>query len=223
MSHASDPMLRQGCSAGINLGSRLAVLLATIILVAVSCSPEASQPEPQAATTPSVSPGASATDSSPASSAPPWQRLENDGLHDPSNPALNLLQQPAEALSELPPAKDGNQVDWVAALREEVITPRTNIYPETKIKVLDLDILMERTAGMPMVLFPHRAHTEWLDCENCHDKIFKAKQGANPVNMFAILQGEYCGQCHGAVSFPLTQCYRCHSVPRASAPAPSGS
>ena len=82
---------------------------------------------------------------------------------------------------------------------------------------------MERTAGMPMVLFPHRAHTEWLDCENCHDKIFKAKQGANPVNMFAILQGEYCGQCHGAVSFPLTQCYRCHSVPRASAPAPSGS
>ena len=47
-------------------------------------------------------------------------------------------------------------------------------------------------------------HTEWLDCTNCHDKLFLPKAGATPVNMFAVLQGEYCGRCHGAVSFPLT-------------------
>lgn len=154
---------------------------------------------------------------------PLWPPLESDGLHDPSNPRLSYLQQPREALSTLPPAKEGNHVDWVAALRSGAISPRTNIFPETKIEVLDLDILMEDTAGMPIVKFPHRPHTEWLDCKNCHDKIFIAKRGANPVNMFKVLQGEYCGQCHGAVSFPLTQCLRCHSVPRNSvAPQQSG-
>lgn len=143
-----------------------------------------------------------------------WKPLAGDGLHDPSNPALPLLQEPKEALSVLPRANEGNNVDWVAALEEGYIDPRTNIYPDTEIKVLDQDILMEDTAGMPMVLFPHRQHTEWLDCKNCHDRIFKAERGANNVNMFEILQGQYCGQCHGAVSFPLTQCQRCHSVDR---------
>lgn len=154
---------------------------------------------------------------------PEWPPLENDGLHDPANSRLSFLQQPREALSTLPPANEGNHVDWVAALRSGSINPRTNIYPETKIEVLDLDVLMEDTAGMPIVRFPHRPHTEWLDCKNCHDRIFIPKRGANPVNMFKVLQGEYCGQCHGAVSFPLTQCLRCHSVPRGSvAPQQSG-
>ncbi len=144
----------------------------------------------------------------------PWLLLTDDNLHDPENPALPLLQEPAEALAVLAPAQEGNFVDWVAALRSGEISPRTNVYPETKIRVIDLDILMTDTAAMPVVRFPHRPHTEWLDCKNCHDKIFVAKRGANPVNMFRILQGDYCGQCHGAVSFPLTQCQRCHSVPR---------
>lgn len=146
---------------------------------------------------------------------PTWQSITEDGLHDPTNPAISLLQQPVEALSVLPRAQDGNQVDWVAALRNGYIQPRTNIFPETKIRVLDLDILMEDTAGENMVLFPHRAHTEWLDCKNCHDRIFIAKRGANSnINMLSILQGYACGQCHGAVAFPLTQCERCHSVPQ---------
>jgi c(7)-type cytochrome triheme protein len=127
---------------------------------------------------------------------------------------MALLQQPAEALSVLPSAYQGNQVDWAAALRQGHINPRTNIYPETKVQILDLDILMEDTAGIPMVLFPHRPHTEWLDCKNCHDNIFIAKRGANNISMIDLLEGRFCGRCHGAVSFPLTQCVRCHSVPR---------
>ena len=78
--------------------------------------------------------------------------------------------------------------------------------------MLDLDILMRETLPMAMVLFPHKGHTEWMSCEMCHDAIFKAQTGANPVNMGAILEGEYCGVCHGAVAFPLTECDRCHSV-----------
>jgi len=74
---------------------------------------------------------------------------------------------------------------------------------------------MPRTGEMPMVRFPHRQHTEWLDCSNCHEKLFASKAGGTrAVNMFQILQGEYCGLCHGAVSFPLTECKRCHSVAR---------
>lgn len=141
-----------------------------------------------------------------------WKALEKDGIHDPESPAIGVLQQPREALSALPPDTAGNQVLWVKALRDGLINPRTNIYPETKIEVLDLDVRMEDTSQMPVVVFPHRAHTEWLDCVNCHDKLFLPKKNANPVNMFAILQGEFCGRCHGAVSFPLTECNRCHSV-----------
>ena len=153
---------------------------------------------------------------------PVWKSLADDGIHDPSNPAIQLLQQPAEALAALPPTVDGNQVDWVAALRSSDIRPRTNIHPGTKIRVLDLDILMEDTAGKNMVLFPHRPHTEWLDCKNCHDRIFVAKRGANSnINMLSILQGNACGQCHGAVAFPLTQCDRCHSVQRSLEGQPS--
>jgi c(7)-type cytochrome triheme protein len=152
--------------------------------------------------------------------AKPWLPLRADYLHDPDNPVLHMLQEPAEALSVLPRATSGNYVDWIAALRSGAIAPRTNIQPETKVKLLDLDILFEETAGQPIVRFPHLQHTEWLDCNNCHDKPFIPKKGANPINMLAILNGEYCGQCHGAVSFPLTECARCHSVPRG---APSAS
>ncbi len=153
----------------------------------------------------------------------PWPRLQSDGIHDPSNAALALLQQPEEALSLLPEAPEGNHVDWVAALRNGAIAPRTNIFPETKITVLESDVVLEDTAGMPRVLFPHKAHTEWLDCQNCHDKIFKPVRGANSISMQAILQGEFCGQCHGAVAFPLTQCLRCHSLPpRAALPGGAG-
>lgn len=141
--------------------------------------------------------------------------LAQDGLHDPANPGLKLLQEPEAALSKLPTDAVGNRVRWVKALAQGDIAPRTNILPDTKIKVLDLDIVMPRTGEMPMVRFPHKQHTEWLDCSNCHEHLFKSKTGANKqLNMFQILQGEYCGLCHGAVAFPLTECNRCHSVAR---------
>lgn len=141
--------------------------------------------------------------------------LAKDGLHDTANPAIKMLQEPREALAKLPPDAVGNNVRWVWALEQGLITPRSNILPETNIKVLDQDVVMPRTGEMPMVRFPHKQHTEWLDCSNCHEKLFKSKAGATTaVNMFQILQGEFCGVCHGAVAFPLTECKRCHSVDR---------
>ena len=147
-----------------------------------------------------------------------WQRLEADGIHDPRNPGLALLQQPAEALAPLPRDSAGNLVDWVRAIESGAIQPRSQLRPETEVRVRDDALIIARYGSMPAVRFPHRAHTLWLDCSNCHDRLFKAKAGANQFSMTAILNGEQCGVCHGAVAFPLTECNRCHSVPNASLP-----
>lgn len=149
-----------------------------------------------------------------------WGPLRKDGLHDPKGPAIRQLQEPGAALSALTPDSTGNLVRWVQALEKGEIAPRASLKPNTEIHVLDQDILMNLKGGMPIVRFPHKAHTEWLDCANCHDHLFKPQIGANALSMFAILQGEQCGVCHGAVSFPLTECYRCHSVVRPGRHAP---
>lgn len=143
-----------------------------------------------------------------------WRPLASDGIHDPASPALKLLQEPSIALSRLPPDGTGNQVNWVAALERGNIDPRTNVFPETRVRVLDTDILLNLRGGTPIVRFPHRQHTLWLDCSNCHEQLFKSKAGANRFSMEQILRGEQCGLCHGAVSFPLTECGRCHNTPR---------
>lgn len=145
-----------------------------------------------------------------------WDTIPKDGIHDPESPAANILQPPEEALSAMPPDPEnaGNKVNWPKAIENGYITPKTSRDNKYKMEVLDLDIMFKETREMPMVLFPHIKHTVWLDCSNCHDEIFKAKAGATPVNMLTILMGEHCGRCHGAVAFPLTQCLRCHSVPR---------
>ena len=145
-----------------------------------------------------------------------WSKPAEDGIHDPDSAGTQALQLPGDALSRLPPDGAGNQLNWVKALRSGLINPRTQIDSSTKVQTLDRDILMTRTVEMPYVRFPHLAHTEWLECSNCHGKLFKLKAGTTPVSMLAILQGEYCGRCHGAVAFPLTECNRCHSVPRKS-------
>ncbi|MGQ0524689.1 MAG: c(7)-type cytochrome triheme domain-containing protein [Betaproteobacteria bacterium] len=143
-----------------------------------------------------------------------WVPLAKDGIHDPKIPALRILQEPRAALSRLPADHVGNQVNWVSALEDGHINPRTNIRPETKVRMLDLDILLNLRGGTPIVRFPHRQHTLWLDCSNCHEHLFKSKAGATTFSMERILQGEQCGVCHGAVSFPLTACARCHNTAR---------
>jgi len=150
-----------------------------------------------------------------------WLPLAKDGIHDPKNPAMRQLQEPSEALSRLPADPSGNLVHWPTALEKGNINPRTNILPETKIRVIDSVILLNLKGGTPIVRFPHRQHTEWLDCNNCHEQLFKSQAGANKFSMQLILKGEQCGVCHGAVAFPLTQCGRCHNTGR-DRPLPAG-
>ena len=50
----------------------------------------------------------------------------------------------------------------------------------------DTDIILKNTGQMPMVKFPHRPHTAWLDCASCHDELFKRVAGATQINMAMI-------------------------------------
>ncbi len=146
-----------------------------------------------------------------------WVPLAKDGVHDPTGSAIRQLQEPGKELSQLPVNESGNRVLWAKALDRGAINPRRAITPSaTKVQVLDMDILMDLRGGMPIVRFPHRIHTQWLACNNCHEHLFKSQIGANKLSMYMMLQGEQCGLCHGSVAFPLTQCAFCHSVSRQS-------
>ena len=139
--------------------------------------------------------------------------IAEDGIHDPTSEAVNILQQPHEAMAGFPRDSQGI-IDWVKALDSGIINPRKSVDGEGDMFPVDFDIIFRNTASMPNVRFPHRQHTEWLTCANCHPLIFIPQKGANPVSMSAIIQGEYCGVCHGKVAFPPTMnCGRCHSVP----------
>lgn len=148
-----------------------------------------------------------------------WPPLREDGIRDPRSPGVRELQNPAEGLGPLaklaPDPGVGNQVRWVKLIESGAIKPRSNIYEGTEVRVLDLDIYLDIGGSLPAVRFPHRPHTLWLDCKNCHDHLFQSKVGTTEVRMLKILEGEQCGVCHGAVAFPLTECGRCHSVPQA--------
>lgn len=140
--------------------------------------------------------------------------LADDGIHDPTNDAVHLLQEPYESMAEFPRDSQGI-IDWVQTLRQGLIDPRMSLTGGDDVMYpVDFDIIFTNTGSMPHVRFPHQEHTEWLTCANCHPLIFIPEKGGNPISMSAIIQGEYCGVCHGKVAFPPTMnCGRCHSVP----------
>jgi c(7)-type cytochrome triheme protein len=137
-----------------------------------------------------------------------------DGIHDDKNDGTHVLQPPLVAFEGLPKTEFGNYVDWVKSLDDGMLKPRYDRFdPKVEPLVMDLNIVREVKASMPDVVFPHKPHTQWLHCSNCHPKIFVPQRNANVINMSAILLGQKCGVCHGKVSFPITtkSCKKCHS------------
>lgn len=144
-----------------------------------------------------------------------------DGIHDPASPETRSLQAPLEAFGPLPKRNSGNRVDWVGAQASGKIRPRWNAADDKEsAAALDLNIVREVKGSMPDVVFPHKQHTELLDCGVCHPAIFVPQKGANKMSMAAIMLGEGCGACHGRVAFPVLECRLCHS--RAKTPAGTG-
>ena len=135
-----------------------------------------------------------------------------DGVHDLANEGISSLHAPQEAFADLPRRNTGNRVDWVAALNDKKISPRwERSDAQAEGMVMDMDIIRVPRGSMPNVVFPHKQHTEWLACSNCHPAIFVPQKGANQISMRLILSGEKCGVCHGKVAFPPSECRLCHS------------
>lgn len=140
------------------------------------------------------------------------ESIAEDGVHDLENDAVVVLQDPKVAMADFPLDRR-KQVNWVQALENGHINPRADLQGEGDMLVMDMDIVMKNTKFMPYVRFPHYQHTKWLDCSNCHPKIFIPQEHANPISMNKVLRGEFCGVCHDKVAFALFICERCHSVP----------
>ncbi|MBK6850661.1 MAG: c-type cytochrome [Burkholderiales bacterium] len=139
------------------------------------------------------------------------------GIHDPTNDMTLQLQPPQVAFAEMVKSPAGNHVDWVKSLDSKAITPRWDrLDPAAPAVVMDLNIVREVKGSMPDVVYPHKQHTEWLDCSNCHPAIFIPQKGANQISMASILLGQKCGVCHGKVAFPVSECRLCHSRKKAA-------
>ncbi|MEW6312920.1 MAG: c(7)-type cytochrome triheme domain-containing protein [Pseudomonadota bacterium] len=201
-------------------------LIATLLLLGISGAVVAAEKTAKGSTADAPSAGISAPPSATQTGVGPFNRLlkkpkqlnlppMEDGIHDPANEGTAMLQPPAEVLADWQPRRTaGNGVNWVEALRQGKINPRyERTDPDAVPIVMDLNIHRPVRSAMPDVIFPHKQHTEWLDCSNCHPAIFIPQKGANQISMSAILLGQKCGVCHGKVAFPitLTECKRCHS------------
>jgi len=220
------------------LCSLLAALMGTPLATATAAQPAKSKakpaaaaitaaPEPVAATPPAQQYQYS-TQPAIAGGANPFNRLlkvarrphmppSEDEIHDPTNEGTMILQQPLDAYEDLPKTETGlgNGVHWVKALDDGNLKPRwERTDPSAEPMVMDMNILRVPKSSMPDVVFPHRQHTLWLACSNCHPDIFIPRKGANQINMAAIILGQKCGVCHGKVAFPVSECKRCHSQPK---------
>ena len=75
-------------------------------------------------------------------------------MHDPLNPAIEVLQEPSEALGVLVPDGAGNQVDWVQSLQQGLIAPRPSLSGNREPEIRDTTVLMKNTYPMLYVRFP---------------------------------------------------------------------
>jgi len=118
----------------------------------------------------------------------------------------------ALSLPGLPKDKFG-LIDWASMVKQGIIQPAGSLQPgKPEAALLDLNILIKSKGDfVHNVMFRHSSHVYWLDCKNCHPAIFVMTKGKNNMSMQGIVQGKWCGRCHGKVSFPLTDCKRCHS------------
>lgn len=115
-------------------------------------------------------------------------------------------------------------IDWIAMVDQEIIKPIGSLKPGgMEIPPFDMNVVIQAKGDFVNdVLFRHKTHTYWLSCEICHTGIFIMAKGKNNMTMQGITQGKWCGRCHGKVSFPLTDCTRCHSQPKKEKTAAAG-
>lgn len=146
------------------------------------------------------------------------------GVGDPNKPASTAYKAGRgwhpQALSAQGLPKDRyGLIDWAKIVRENIVNPKHSLNPDDEeMPPLKMDILIPAKGDfVDDVIYPHEMHTYWLKCEVCHPAIFVPAKGQNNMTMTGVVQGQWCGRCHGKVAFPLTDCKRCHSSPKKAA------
>lgn len=177
-----------------------------LLTVLVDLPPEAGQP--QVAPTGSAPAGLEGIDLSLIDPA----LLRNP--EDTVTPDIELTLEPDSVLALLPADHAGN-VDWAQAVRDSTIRPRDGIDgprgPDLDGFQFKFDFYFPGPNPTFNAFFPHSTHTQIIDCAQCHPRIFEVR-GAE-IKMADVLQGRFCGECHGSVAFnPTSACERCHTA-----------
>lgn len=79
-------------------------------------------------------------------------------------------------------------------------------------------IIYKDTKSFAPVVFDHQSHKgTGLGCGDCHDALFRKKQGSadanNALTMKTLRKGKFCGACHdGSRAFSVRKsCKKCHN------------
>jgi c(7)-type cytochrome triheme protein len=150
-------------------------------------------------------------------------------MDDAPPPPIEKIEEWDEVEAMLP-KDDEDDVDWSAAIRQDIIRPRHGGDPRDLLgtifqwdfiipvppeddededeEVAEADEEDEVEGNEDDALFQHSSHTQWLSCDNCHMTIYPYRR--NPFTMKQKKKGESCGVCHGKVAFSLKTCGRCH-------------
>jgi c(7)-type cytochrome triheme protein len=192
------------------------VVVAAVVLFA--CARPFTKKE---STEPASTTTATAPAPAPVVASPPLPTQLSDDFEDPiqipvPGPPFARENRNPEVILKNIPKDQGGSVDWVRAFKDNIVHPRESLEDPNKplVPPFDFNIDIPAVGAMPNVVFPHLPHTYWLDCGNCHPNIFVMKKGANPISMVKIVNGEFCGRCHGRVAFPISNCARCHVKPK---------
>jgi c(7)-type cytochrome triheme protein len=127
------------------------------------------------------------------------------------NGDLGYGREKFKKLAKLEPSRMGNKIDWNAALDSGKIKPVHFLKTPPDMHYAETLVLEAEWTMVPPAIFPHKKHTKWLDCNNCHPEIFNIKKKTTKhFLMEYIKEGQFCGVCHLSIAFPMTDCGRCH-------------
>jgi len=150
---------------------------------------------------------------------------EAESLYDLDNIDHKRLKEVAEGLGarwsyedlpggKMPLDRFGN-IDWLELKKKNIFNPIISLDGGAKDEIRDNQIIFESSSPtLNDVLFSHKVHSSWVNCSTCHPNIFIDELGGNDMKMSEMAQGEFCGHCHGRVSFSFADCLRCHSQPK---------
>jgi c(7)-type cytochrome triheme protein len=155
---------------------------------------------------------------------PPAAPVSNSPRHPPPVKAAPIVIVQAEVIKppdidyagiyQALPRDSKGVVDWMGALSESVITPKPGIDPAaTAARTTDSEIEFFNT-GNPgkAATFRHATHTQWLNCKNCHNSIFKkSDENLQFTHDDMEQKGLYCGACHFKVVVVQGGCKGCHA------------